>query len=104
MSKVLRNIWLVIVGSVPWIIKGIGFLIRLMALGAVSILQGVPQSTDQIARDWIKETKSGSRNSNLLSEYEKYVYWAIRTLAFVFVLLGWICLAFTTVFLVMLLF
>ena len=102
MNKILRNIWLVIVGSVPWIIKGIGFLIRLMALGAVSIIQGVPPATDQIAKDWIKETKGG--NNNLLAHYEKYVYWAIRTLAFVFVLLGWICLAFSTVFLVMLLF
>lgn len=86
---------------VPLLIGTAWFVFRLVLTAVASLFRGVPDATDQLAREQLEAVEQSGR---LPSIYNRHFYWAVRILAVLVVLFGWICWSFTTVYLVMLLF
>jgi hypothetical protein len=85
---------------VPWILRAAWFTLRLAATALVSLWVGVPNATRRIADAWLgRATLAG-----FPTEYDTYLYHAVCFVAFLTIVLGWIVLAFLTVFLIRLLF
>lgn len=77
------------------------FVFKLMVTAAVSLIIGVPEATDKIAREQeIKAVESG----RLPSAHAKKFYNLVRVIAVLVVIAGWICLSFTTVYIITIVF
>lgn len=86
---------------VPLLIGVAWFIFRLVLTAVASLFRGVPVATDQLAREQLEAVMQSGR---LPSIYYRHFYWAVRILAVLVVILGWICWSFATVYLLMLLF
>lgn len=84
----------------PLLLGVVVFVFKLMVTAAVSLIIGVPEATDRIAREQeMKAVESG----RLPTAHAKKFYNLVRVIAVLVVIAGWICLSFTTVYLVLLL-
>lgn len=72
-------------------------IIKLMGMTAISLIVGIPEATDRFARE--QEAKYVD-NGRLPNAHAHKFYVLVRVIAVLVVLAGWICLSFTTVYLV----
>ncbi len=90
------------VGSVliPILARVIGFVLRLILAAIVSLIIGIPIAIHRIADDETERAIKGG----LPTIYAHYCYLAVQILATVAIAIGWIGFAFSTVFIITLLF
>ena len=87
--------FLVVVFHFLW--KATRLILWTMALSAVGIINGILPTTRDAANIWKKELV----DMGLPDVYINFYFHAARFMAVVFAIIGWICLSFTTVYLVM---
>jgi hypothetical protein len=85
--SIFRWIWLIIL-----------LVTKLILVAATSLIVGVPTATDRLATDVKEMIFQG--NDERRSVYSRYVYWIARSIAFIVILIGWVCYSFVTVFIV----
>ena len=94
---VFRGIRLIL----PLLLGVIGFVVRLILTAVISLIVGIPEATDRIARE---QQEVAIRSGRLPSIYARHFYWTVRVVAVIVVAIGWVCFSFTTVFLITLIF
>lgn len=77
------------------------FIVKLILTAVVSFFRGVPEATHAIAAE---QEARVMQSGKLPTIYARHFYWAVRILAVLVVLFGWICWSFTTVYIVTLIF
>lgn len=98
-SRILRLIRDVITGVrkiVPFALRATGLAFRKFLFTFASLWRGVPETTDMIANDWLVRTRA----AGMPSIYHPYLYWTIRIIVFLVILIEWVCFSFVTVFVV----
>ena len=88
-----RGIWQV----VPWLLRFIYLAFWSYIMTVSSLWEGVPKTTDVLARRW-EET---AIEAGVDSVYAHKFYWLCRIAAVIVIVAVWISLSFVTVFLVM---
>ncbi len=81
---------------VPWVIKPIGGTINLMLGTIASLWVGVPQATHRIADEWIQRAVA----AGFPTIWDSKLYYTIRIVAFITIVVGWVLLSFVTVWIV----
>ena len=76
----------------PWVMRFIWFLIRLVSLSVISLFVGVPTSIQRMSGSWSKRVIV----AGFPVEHETALNNVMSTLAFLILLTGWIALAGTT--------
>ena len=97
----MMTLWRGITTIVPWLWLFVILVIKLILTAVVSLIVGIPEATDRIAREiqeWFFKEQEGRRRV-----FANRVYWIIRIITVVVILLSWVCYSYVTVFLVMLL-
>jgi len=84
----------------PWIAGAILFTLQLISTAVISLWVGVPTSVRRIADEWLDRAFSAGFPGNMMPQ----LYYAICTLAFLTILIGWILVAYLTVFFTRLIF
>ena len=85
----------------PLLVQFVVFVSKLILTAVVSFFRGVPEATHRIAAE---QEAIVMQSGKLPNVYARYYYWAVRILAVIVVMIGWICWSFITVYLVMLIF
>ncbi len=85
---------------IPWIIKVLGWMLTLATTSLASIWVGVPMAVTRIAERWVEEANA----IGFPERYNGYVYYPSVVVATSTLILGWVILAFITVFLIKLVF
>ncbi len=88
-----RVIWL-------WVLLFLSLMVRLMLLSVIGIHRGIVIATHEIAAEWSSRAVEGG----MPVQHEPQLYWINRILAVIFLVLGWVCLAWFTVLLLSLMF
>jgi len=95
MGRVIR--WLIIALSVivPWVVRFILFVGRMIITSICSFWIGVPKAVERITHSWMQR----AWNARIPTEYDDLLHWIYRIIAYVMIFSGWIGLAYLTVFL-----
>lgn len=81
---------------IPWVVRSIGFTINLMWTAIASLWVGVPQATHRIADEWISRAVA----AGFPTIWDRKLYYTIRIVAFLTIVVGWILSSFVTVWIV----
>lgn len=81
---------------IPWVFRSIGFTLNLMWTALSSLWVGVPQALNRIADEWIGRAIA----SGFPTIWDKKLYYTIKVMAFITIVVGWILLSFFTVWIV----
>ena len=76
----------------PWVMRFVWFLIRLVSLSVISLFVGIPTSIQRISGSWSKRAIV----AGFPIEYETALNNVMSVLAFLLLLGGWIAIAGTT--------
>jgi len=85
---------------IPWVLRSIGFTLKLMLTAISSLWVGVPQATHRIADEWIDRAVA----AGFPTIWDRKLYYTIRIVAFITIVVGWVLLSFVTVWIVKLIF
>lgn len=97
MLRIIGKVFQAIIFMIPWIIRAFFYTLRLVATTLVSLWAGVLPSVRTIAREWSDRVVA----TGFPTEYDTYLYYSIAAVSFVTFLIGWVLLAFFTVWLVL---
>lgn len=97
MYRNLGGLWSLLRVCIHFLWKATRLILWTMGISAVGIINGIPNTTRHAAEIWKKELV----NMGLPDIYMNVYFHAARTMAVLFFLIGWVCLAFTTVYIVM---
>ena len=78
---------------IPWIIRTLDYLIRVIVTAVSSIWLGIPYTTNRLADIWTKRLVQ----AGVPTQYEEQMYSFFVGLATAIVITGWVILAFITV-------
>ena len=82
-----------VISTIPFWLR-IGHLLAvLIGVCLSSLWVGVPTATDRIAVTWTKPFLS----DYFFREYELQIYWIMRTVSMLLIIIGWFVLAYATV-------
>ncbi len=81
---------------VPWVLRPIRFVIILMGIAVSSLWVGVPQATHRIADELITRAVA----AGFPTIWSDELYYAIRIVAFITIVVGWVILSFVAVWIV----
>jgi len=96
MVRIISLGWLAIRLATPWIVRV--FLVTVMSCltALAGFWIGVPAAVDKIANEWLDRAVL----AGFPTQWDRYLYWVLRVLAFLTIVFGWIVLSFITVFIV----
>ena len=98
MYRNLGRAWRILIVCIHFLWKATRLILWTMALSAVGVVNGILPTTREAAETWKKQLV----DMGLPDVYINFYFHAARIMAIFFALVGWICLSFTTVYLVML--
>ena len=96
MGRVIRLTILGIRVTLPWVIRAIGFTIRLSLIAVASMWVGVPNACRNIANMYVMRAEK----AGFSTLYSAHLYNAICIVAFFAILLCWVVFSFITVIIV----
>ena len=79
--------------AIPWIIRTLDYLIRMVVTAVSALWLGIPFTTNRLADIWTKRLVQ----AGISNQYEEKMYSFFVGLATAIVIAGWIILAFITV-------
>lgn len=86
---------------VIWLVRAFRFILWTCLMMVASLWTGIPESTERIAEEW---TARAVFTGGVPTKHTRYLHYSLKALAAVLIVFCWLCFAFTTVFLVMLIF
>ena len=100
MVRLTSLAWFIVRLATPWIIRVFMYTVWLSLTTVASFWIGIPNAVVQIADDWLDRAV----RAGFPTQWDKQLYHVLRAVAFLTIVLGWIVLAFTTVFIVRIIF
>ena len=92
--KILRNVMRAIIFILPYIFRVLYYVLMLMLTSAVTILKGLPDKINQVAKHWQMEAVVRYKFPTQYERYLLYVNQIVATFTFV---LGWVLIAYLTI-------
>ena len=85
---------------VPWMVRIILFMFSLILTSVITFWRGVPATTSRIADQWLDRAFI----AGFPSIWAPQLYWTLRVLAFVMIVIGWVISSYITVWTIKLIF
>ena len=84
----------------PWVVRPIMSVINLMLMVLSSIWVGIPQAVDRIANETVRR----ATDAGVPTIWNRQLFYAVKVVAFLTIVLGWIFISFVTVWILRLVF
>lgn len=96
MGRIINAIFKGLMLVLPYMLRILWIVVEFMGAAFISLLVGIPETSDRLATLWTEELINDGFPPNRRGS----AYVAFRILSVLVIFVGWICLSFVTVFII----
>lgn len=100
MVRIMQLAWFTVRLATPWIVRVFTYTVWLILITVASFWVGIPNAVKEIADNWLDRAV----HTGWPTQWDRQLYEILWGIAFLTIVAGWVVLAFTTVFIVRLIF